>query len=177
MSRRARIEDYVVWLAPQIRDDGRHEEFWELIQLMQAKPFEWTVPRDDNRVQDGIDLRSEFCYENRLPHTALNDLGPRASFLEVLIGLSRRVSFAAGDPAPGWAWTLIQNIELHRMTDPLSPRQVQRANEIMDAVIWRNYRPDGGGGFFPLTGSDEDQTQVELWYQMAAYVEEIHPEY
>lgn len=165
------------WLEPQIRDEGgRSDEYWDLLQLMQSKEFIWLVPNDDNRVQDGLDLRAEFCHDHHIRAGSLNQLGT-CSFLEVLIGLSRRLAFEAGGRAAGWAWQLIQNLELHRMADPLSPRKANRANEIMDAVISRNYRYDGGGGFFPLIGPQEDQTQVELWYQMAAYVGEIHPEY
>jgi hypothetical protein len=33
------------------------------------------------------------------------------------------------------------------------------------------------GGLFPLAWTDDDQTQIELWYQMAEYIEEIHPEF
>jgi len=40
-------------------------------------------------------------------------------------------------------------------------------------LIWRDYHADGRGGFFPLTNPDTDQTKVEIWYQMNAYVTEM----
>jgi hypothetical protein len=49
--------------------------------------------------------------------------------------------------------------------------------EILYALIWRTYDPDGVGGFFPLAWPKEDQTKIEIWYQMNAYAKEIHPEY
>jgi hypothetical protein len=63
------------------------------------------------------------------------------------------------------------------MADPLDRRKARKAEEILDAVIWRTYLPNGQGGFFPLIDFEEDQTQVELWYQMSAFIREMHPEY
>lgn len=136
----------------------------------------WCIDHDDNRIVDGLELRSEFAFDRNYPPTLRDELGP-CSFLEVLIGLSRRLAFNAGGRAPGWAWQLLHNLELHRMTDPLDRRKARKAEDILQAVIERRYRPDGGGGFFPLISAEEDQTQVELWYQMSAYISEIHPEY
>jgi hypothetical protein len=60
------------------------------------------------------------------------------------------------------------------MSDPLTPPKQRRVQDIMDTVIYRKYDPDGSGGFFPLTRSDDDQTRIELWYQMNAYIEELY---
>lgn len=168
-------EDYLRWLEPQVRDEQytQGQQYWGLLSIMFEKEFEWTVFNDDNRVQDGLDLRAEFCFANHIRADALKDLG-QCSFLEVLIGLSRRLAFAAGGTANGWAWQLVTNIELHKMSDPLSRRKVRRIDDVLDTVIWRTYQPDGVGGFFPLAWPDEDQTQKELWYQMAAFIDELH---
>lgn len=143
---------------------------------MFEKQFVWTVAYDDNRMADGLELRAEFAHENDLPVSIMERLGP-CSFLEVLIGLSKRLAFSAGGEAPGWAWQLLGNLELHRMTDPLRSAKERKAHELMDTCIWRTYRPDGQGGFFPLAWPDDDMTQVELWYQMSAYIAELHPEH
>lgn len=167
-------EDYLRWLVPQIRDEDRTPTYWDLFGLMFEKEFEWKVHNDENRLQDGLDLRAEFCHDNRLRRGSLNFLG-QVRFLEVLIGLSRRLSFLAGGNAQGWAWQLVLNLELVRMTDPLTRGKTRKMNDILDTVIWRTYNPDGVGGFFPLAWPDDDQTQKELWYQMAAYIDEMHP--
>lgn len=170
-------EDYLRWLVTQIREDvDRSPTYWDLFKIMFEKEFEWLVPNDDNRLQDGLDLRAEFCYANRIRAGSLNRIGP-CSFLEVLIGLSRRMAFAAGGSAQGWAWQFVDNLELSRMSDPLGRRRIRKVDEILDTVIWRTYTPDGVGGFFPLARADEDQTKKELWYQMAAYIDELNPEY
>jgi hypothetical protein len=99
------------------------------------------------------------------------------SVLEVMIGLSRRLAFYAGGEPEGWAWQLLCNLDLRTFRDPLSRRKASVVAELLHSLIWRTYAPDGTGGFFPLAWPKEDQTKVELWYQMSAYVEEIHPEY
>jgi hypothetical protein len=168
-------EDYFRWLVPQIRDEqSGPEQYWDLYSIMFEKEFVSLVPNDDNRMVDGTDLRAEFCYSQHIRVDAFQELGP-CSFLEVLIGLSRRLSFAAGGTSPGWAWQLVINLELDKMSDPLTRRKVRKVDYILETVIRRTYDPDGCGGFFPLAWPDEDQTQKELWYQMAAYIDELHP--
>lgn len=168
------VEDYLHWLAPQIRDEfvNRGETYWNLLELMFEKDYVWLVPNDDNRMADGLDLRSEFCHDHRIRVNTLRSLKP-ASFLEVLIGLSRRLSFIAGGNPQGWAWQLLVNLELTHMIDPLSRYKARKVDDIMDTVILRTYRSDGLGGFFPLAWPEEDQREVELWYQMAAFIDEI----
>lgn len=170
-------EAYLRWLEPQLRDEhAPTESYWDLINLMFDKEFVWQIPYDDNRLADGLALREEFGSQARISRRRLDRLGP-CSFLEVHIGLSRRLAFVAGGEAPGWAWQLMSNLELHRMSDPLSRRKQEKVEDIMDQVIWRRYSPDGTGGFFPLAFADDDQTQIELWYQLNSYVEELHPEH
>lgn len=171
--------DYLRWLGPQIRDEESQVQYWDLVSLLYEKEFVWTIHNDENRLVDGMDLRAEYSRVRGSSRGVINEmraLGP-CSFLEVLIGLSRRLEFAAGGNAPGWAWILLGNLGLHKMVDPLNKRKIQKVDDILDAVIWRTYNPDGTGGFFPLAWPDEDQTQIELWYQMAAYIEELHPEH
>lgn len=170
-------ENYLRWLEPQLRDEhAPTESYWDLINLMFDKPFVSIVDYDDNRIGDGLALRSEFGHSARISQRQLERLGP-CSFLEVLIGLSRRLAFVAGGEAPGWGWQLMCNLEVHRMADPLSRRKQEKVDDIMDRVIRRTYSPDGSGGFFPLAWPDDDQTRIELWYQLNSYVEELHPEH
>lgn len=171
-------EAYFHWLVPQAQEPGpQTHTYVDLLAWMFAKEFLWFIPNDDNRVQDGYDLRLEFFRDSEAPRTLRPERLGYCTFLEVLLGLSRRLEFVAGGEKEGWAWNLITNLELNRFPDPMSQAQVDKANEIMDDVIWRRYNPDGSGGLFPLAFPEEDQTQIELWLQLAAYVEEIHPEY
>lgn len=175
-------ENYLRWLEPQLRDerDSPDKTYWDLLNLMFDTPYGWSVEKDDNRLADGLDLRVEFGRETTragfISLDKLDRLGP-CSFLEVLIGLSRRLAFTAGGDPPGWSWQLIRNLELDRMWDPLTRPKQRKAIEVMDVVISRTYSPDGTGGFFPLAWPEDDQTRIELWYQMNSFVEELHPEH
>jgi hypothetical protein len=180
------IEGYLRWLAPQIRGEGdgsQNRTFEDLTRIMFEKEFVWlpVASNDRNRLEDGLALRVEFCNEAELRREGLGRFlepeqpYPPCSFLEVLIGLSRRMSFAVGGEAPGWAWSLLTHLELHRMSDPVGRSRARRIDDILDRCIWRNYEPNGQGGFFPLGWPDEDQTKVEIWYQMAAWTSELHP--
>lgn len=182
MTRRSKAtlkEEYLRWLEPQIRDEYGNPEktYWDLVTFMFEKEFRWveSVSMDENRVMDGLDLRVSFAREHGLRANALDFLGP-GSFLEVLIALSRRLAFNAGGNAPGWAWHLLNNLDLQRMWDPLTRYKANKAEDIMDTVIERRYSPEGKGGFFPLLHGEEDLRQIELWYQMHIYIEELHTE-
>lgn len=160
---------YYEWLTSQI-DIPNGKTYNELFERMHNTEFVWTVPNDDNRVQDGLDLRSEFTDGD----SKSLDLGG-ATFLEVLIGLSRRIAFiAGGNKHPSqWAWTLLKNLGLRKASDPLSPEDIDRVDDIIHSVIWRTYHRDGRGGFFPLQNPEFDQTKLEIWSQLNMYVTEM----
>jgi hypothetical protein len=164
------VEAYLGWLGSQVRVDN-YKSYQGLYANLLAKEFVWLIPNDDNRIADGLEVRQEFQGE-----TGVRIEGP-CSVFEVIIGLSRRLEFMAGGEASGWAWQLICNLELHKQQDPVGPRKAIKIDGILETLIWRNYDPDGTGGFFPLAWPEADQKKVEIWYQMSAYVEEIHPEY
>jgi hypothetical protein len=159
--------EYYEWLIAQV-DIPNGKSYRDLFEMMHNVEFVWTVPNDDNRVQDGLDLRGYFL-DGRPNRLGLEGV----TFLEVFIALSRRVAFTAGGEPEQWAWRLIKNLRLHKKSDPLTEENRERVAEILDAVIWRTYRQDGRGGFFPLNTPKEDQTQVEIWYQLNAYVIEL----
>lgn len=165
-------EQYVAWLWSQV-ESGK-QSYEALAQAMFEKEFVWFIPNDDNRCEDGLDLRTEFMQEMGST-VALRYLSERGcSVLEVVIALSRRLSFAADGSPAEWAWTLIKNLELNKMKDPVGHRRLERIDAALEMLIWRTYAKDGQGGLFPLAWPDQDQTKVELWYQMSAFLNEIH---
>lgn len=161
-------DDYFSWLISQISIPN-NKRFDDLFERMHSLEFVWFVPNDDNRLQDGLDLRSEF-----LDGTRKRLFNRGASTLEVLVALSRRVAFTAGGDASTWAWRLIRNLRLNKMTDPLTTERLNKVEEILYALVWRTYHHSGQGGFFPLKNPKEDQTKIEIWYQMNLYVNEMH---
>lgn len=169
--------NYYNWLIDQIEVHSSRT-YHEMFRQLHETEFIWIVPNDDNRVYDGLDLRTEFVDNTHgWPLDEIMNLpimtGRGASVLEVLIGLSRRTAFTCGGQAPWWAWQLIGNLGLFKFSDPLNARKKERLHDKLEALIWRTYAYDGKGGFFPLNDPKEDQTKVEIWYQMNEYAMEI----
>lgn len=158
---------YYGWLISQIQITS-NRTYFELFERMHNLEFVWFVPNDDNRVQDGLDLRAEFL-DGR--HSKLHLGG--ATVLEVLVALSRRTAFTAGGSAKQWAWKLVKNLRLNKMSDPLSDQDRNKIDDILEALVWRTYEQNGQGGFFPVAHSLDDQTKLEIWYQMNVYVMEM----
>jgi hypothetical protein len=159
--------EYYEWLVSQVHIPN-NRTYHDLFERLHNLEFVWIVPNDDNRISDGYALRYEFSEKHR------DEIEPKfVSILEVLVALSRRTSDTAGSHPYRWAWRLLKNIQLTKMYDPLTDEKADRIDEILYALIWRTYQWGGKGGFFPLKYPKEDQTKVEIWYQMNAYVMEM----
>ena len=167
-------EQYLQWLYQQvasIRFKNPARTYWSLIRQLYIKEFVWLVRNDDNRVEDGRDLRYEFIEDNDIdPDPEWMGLG--CSMLEMLIALSRRLAFESSREPRDWFWTLLENVDLRRFNDAYykTEAQAKLIDETLDDIIWRNYQSDGHGGLFPLNDAQKDQRNVELWYQSAAYL-------
>lgn len=158
-------QKYLTWLEHQVSaHNGR--SYWELLECMHNKEFIWIIPNDDNRVADGLDVRNEFFRTHGVYSRG-------CSVLEVLIGISRRLEFILGGDPRQWAWKLIEHLELHKMSGHIGRVRANQIDDILETLIWRTYAPDGGGGFFPLAWPKQDQRKIEIWYQMAAWCEEL----
>lgn len=172
----ATLDDiYFEWLTGHVnisygKPNGK--TFLDLMGQLHTKEFVWIVPNDDNRLEDALALRHNFLNDEGISNYGDFLSDPPLSVLEVIVGLSERCSFVAGGDPRNWAWKLIENLDLHRMSDRLSRRKQEQIDDTLDTLIYRNYDPDGGGGFFPLNHPDMNQKEIEIWYQMNAYIEE-----
>lgn len=173
---------YFEWLVAQIEIGKKNKTYRDLFEKMHNVEFVWTVPNDDNRVHDALDLRSEFMIgmHGMTTEKVMNlDVmtGKGATLLEVLVSLSRHCANTAGGDPEWWAWHLMENLKLHKLSDPLTRDKDEKAEEIFYTLIWRTYQRDGRGGFFPLVEPHEDQRKVEIWFQMNKYIREIDRSY
>lgn len=171
---------YFEWLygiVASVRNRNPSRSYWNLSKQLYGKEFIWLVPNDDNRVEDGKDLRFEFIEEMGFDEVNQDWLHLGCSVLEMMIALARRVSFEADWKTPvEWYGTFLENLGLNNFTDArYSDEVAQRVDEILDALVYRTYEHNGEGGLFPLSNPAEDQRHVELWYQMSAYLLEIGP--
>ncbi|HMS83594.1 MAG TPA: hypothetical protein PKD12_08090 [Nitrospira sp.] len=168
MTRHPHDQNYLEWLQGQVALPADGRTYHQLIEALHEKEYVWLIPNDDNRAEDGLELRREYFHEY-----GENPGEEGATVLEVLVALSRRITFLADGEAEQWAWQLIQNLEIDKCWDPLTARKIRELDNKLDGLIWRTYHRDGQGGFFPLAWPEEDQSKVELWYQMNSFIEEL----
>ena len=166
-------ESYFVWLYEQVGSvevANPSKTYWNLLRKFFTKEFIWFVPNDDNRAEDGRDLRTEFLAQEKVASVDEDWMRFGCSMLELLIGLSRRLNFEADvKTSEHWFWCLIENLGLMRYSDRVRLPE-RRIDEILDGVIWRTYHHNGRGGLFPLKHAGEDQRGVEIWYQLCAFL-------
>lgn len=164
--------EYFEWLVSQI-EVPRNRTLGDVFSRMHNFEFVPFIPNDDNRWQDGLDLRSQFSH-GVYGHESDGGLNLEyVTLLEVLVALSKRLEFNGGGSASWWAWKLVKNLRLHRFTDPLLAGQDAQIDDILYNLVWRTYEKNGKGGFFPLKNPPDDQTKIEIWYQMNSYIHEM----
>ena len=165
-------ESYCTWLCSHVSHAsvrGR-KTHWALLWQLFTTEFVWLIPNDDNRVEDGRDLRYEFLVESEYPDPDEDFMLINCSVLEMLIALCRRIAFLTDTPIDAWFWHIMHNLGIDDCTDDKAPGFTDEVAEVLRAFIWRDYAPDGKGGLFPLRRPDRDQREVEIWYQMGAYI-------
>lgn len=177
MSRQSRPLEhrYFDWLYRQINTSDAHSHS-KLAKQMHSTPFLYFVRNDDNREADGRALRDEFL--ERFAPDEWDDswYSLECSVLEMMIALSKRMSFEAYDLTTRntpkyWFWHMMDNLTLSNVTDDVYDsfaKQYVAMN--LEVLNTRTYRPNGSGGLFPLKHEPRDQRRVEIWYQMSAYL-------
>lgn len=169
-------EAYFEWLYGQVasvRNRNPERSFWKLFQKLHRTEFTWYVPNDDNRVEDGKELRLIFLNSTRYrlddPHGLFLDLG--CSVLEMLIALAKHIAFETDRPVSEWFWRLLRNLEIDAYSDLTYEISIEEeVEEVLDRLVNRTYSRDGRGGLFPLSRPRGDQRTIELWYQMSSYL-------
>lgn len=167
------IEDvYFNWLYSKVASVDNPSpslNYYTLLQEMHHTEFVWQLQGDDNRAQDGIDIRKEFLMEARLEREP-EWMNVGCSVLEMLIAFSRRAAFQTEDVSPReWFWIFLENLGLSALSDN-KHGIIPIAKQTLDDFVWRTYAPDGSGGLFPLNYAEVDQRLVEVWYQFCEYL-------
>ena len=142
--------------------------YYKLLRQMQNTEFFWSVPMDDNRAADGLDLRREFLNESRY-EASQEWLHLGCSVLEMIIAFTRRAAFVTERSARDWFWQILENLELTDFNDSFFVSE-QKVADILDRLIWRTYDYNGQGGMWPLRYPGHDQREVEIWYQFCEYL-------
>lgn len=155
---------------------AKEVSFRRLLEHLHNTEFIFSIPKDENRAEDGIDLRYRFV---RIIHMeeCLDYLDGPCSVLEMMVALAIRMEESVmddpeyGDRTGQWFWGMVVNLGLGSMTD--SRYDERYVDNILDRFLYRDYDPDGRGGLFTVRYTDEDLRLVEIWYQMCWYLDEF----
>lgn len=146
---------------PSLRHDN-------LFRILHNTEFKWLLSGDDNRAADGVELRREFILEADIPdNPEWRNL--ECSVFEMLIAFSRRAEFETEISAKDWFWKFLNNLNLDDLNDATN-FLIRDVEDVLLTLVWRQYKPDGFGGLFPLDNPTHDQTKVEIWYQFCEYL-------
>ena len=138
-----------------------------------------SIPRDENRAEDGVRLRYRFGdeagYSDPIICDCLDYLP--CSVLEMMVALALRCEETImddphiGDRTGQWFWTMMGNLGLGMMSD--SRYDQEYVTDTVERFLNREYEPDGRGGLFRIRDCDRDLRNVEIWYQLCWYLDRI----
>lgn len=139
-----------------------------LFRVLYGTEFVWLISGDDNRAEDGLELRRNFLLEAGLPEQPDWERLP-CSLFEMLIAFSLRAEYSTDVHYTAWFWEFIDNLGLRQYNDASRVTE-DDIGEILYAFVWRQYDLNGRGGLFPIENPAHDQTEVEIWYQFCEYL-------
>lgn len=171
---------YFKWLCDLVGFDNNYSI---LARALHRKDFYSLVDNDNNRAEDGKNIRDLFIRTKEVDLEYSEDeleyaLGGPCSVLEMLIALSFRMEDTlyecdSTNKSNEYFWQMLRNLGVDTFTnEEFTEEEVYIVDEILNDFLERKYKRDGNGGLFPLKNSTKDQRKVEIWYQMMSYLTE-----
>ena len=175
--------EYFNWMCDIVCSDrfAKDISYRKLLMCLHSINFRYSIRRDSNRADDGISLRYRFALSANYDETLDKDIyhyitGP-CSILEMILALAIRCeesimdNTAFGNRTGQWFWGMITNLGLGSMTDDQFDKLY--VEEIIERFIDREYEPNGKGGLFTIRNCDRDLRDVEIWFQLCYYLDNI----
>lgn len=170
--------DYFNWLCElvDIKRFSKRVSYRKLLMRLHDIEFTWFVPYDDNRADDGIQLRRRFALVRDDDRLSEYILGP-CSVLEMMAALAIRCEetimddAAMGNRTGQWFWGMIHNLGLSPMNDTAFDGEY--VDDVVARFLNRDYEPNGKGGLFTVRHCDRDLRKVEIWCQLSWYLDSI----
>lgn len=172
------INEYFEWLYDLVcgKRYPKTISYRKLLSYLHSITFNYSIPNDANRADDGIALRYRFALEYDYPDVPECLDGP-CSILEMMVALAIRCEENimddpnVGDRTGQWFWEMIKNLGLKPMIDEKFNKDI--ADDIIDRFLNNEYEPDGRGGLFRIRQCEYDLRTVEIWYQLCWYLNSI----
>ncbi len=175
---------YIEWL---VKDKlGLTDKQWKtynfLINSLSKIEFIWIHPLDENRANDGLELRNQFSDETGLYLDSSSGLPSKCSMLELLAALSIKVenrimrNVDLGDRTSKWFLMMIDNMGCTDITNKNWKYDDENyIRSVCKAIIYRDYKSNGEGGLFPLKNESKNWKNEEIWSQCMAFLRENFP--
>ena len=170
------INDYFEWLYNIVctKRYSSKVSYRKLLMHLHSITFSYSIPKDVNRYDDGVDLRYRFAL-NQGYADAPECLDKPCSVLEMMIALAIRCEETImdnpnmGNRTSQWFWSMVNTLGVGNMTDDRFDRQF--VDDVIERFLNRKYKPDGEGGLFRIKRCEYDLRKVEIWYQLCWYLE------
>lgn len=171
-------EEYFQWLCDIVRayDHKGSNSYSKLLRTLHRIAFVYSIPMDENRYLDGLDMRDRFADDIDAVYI-LECLDGECSILEMMVALAVKCeeeimdNARIGDRTAQWFWQMITNLGLGDMYESRFDSGV--VQEAIDDFLSHNYAKNGKGGLFRVRHSDEDLRKMQIWNQMLLYLNEI----
>lgn len=168
-------EKYFNWIKTLVAMPDR-KGYDMLLHYLFETPFEYILPMDENRYEDGIDLRFRFGYDCGYDYSYISDELDKdpCSVLEMMAALALRCEEnLMDDPDIGnrtgqWFWSMVDSMRLSDNDD--AHFDILRVQISVDDMLNRTYSYDGEGGLFTNRDTTIDQRDIEIWDQAMAYM-------
>lgn len=170
-------DEYFEYLCELVDDKrfAKQNSYRKLLMRLHNIEFTWFVPNDDNRADDGIQVRRRFALSRNDIGLQEYLIGP-CSVLEMMVGLALRCeawmdNTDYGDRTGQWFWGMINNLGLNSMRDYTFDKNY--VDDVIARLLNREYEPDGKGGLFTVKHCSHDLRTVEIWCQLSWYLDSI----
>lgn len=171
-------KEYFEWLCDLACKNkySNHISYKKLLTYLHSKAFRYSIPRDENRAEDGLDLRHRFVYELGYDYEVEYYIDGPCSVLEMMTALALKCEEIMDDPRVGdrtrqWLWGMIVNLGLGSMNDDRFDKTY--VDEVIECFLDRDYDPDGTGGLFTIRNCECDLRDMEIWHQLCWYLDSI----
>lgn len=178
MTRDEVINEYFEWLSSMVSKNKLPKRFSyeKLLAFLHATEFRYSLLMDENRAEDGKDLRYRYARESGWPDVPDCLEGP-CSVLEMMIALAIRCEEGImdnteyGNRIDQWFWGMVTSLGLGSMNDERFNKIL--AGDIIERFLDREYQPNGKGGLFTIKDCDDDLRDIEIWIQLCWYLDKI----
>lgn len=174
------LNNYFEWLCRLVCGDRISDSvtYKKLLMRLHNTQFYYSLPKDEDRAGEGMNLRWRFVCENGLSSAFLNELEGPCSVLEMMIGLAIHCEEhimdnpSIGNRTGQWFWGMVTNLGIGSMTnDNFDKRFVDDA---VTRFLDRKYDPDGKGGLFRIRNCKHDLRKIEIFSQLCWYLNSIN---